>query len=122
MNNHENVLDMFVVNKVLEAAEDSVETSQKGWFVNIRQFNNEIDGWDFTANEANAALAFLAMKLKVIPLRDEDGHVTEISVVPQRYQCGHCNMWLDMQEDPEDHIDLCRKLQKKIKRNKELLR
>jgi hypothetical protein len=30
-------------------------------------------------------------------------------------------MWLDMQDDPEDHIDLCRKRQAKIARNRKLL-
>ena len=53
-------------------------------------------------------------------LTDEDGHVTGISLVPQRYQCGHCQMWLNMQDDPEDHIDLCLKLQKKIERHPKL--
>ena len=122
MNNDEVVLNNFAIKTVWEVAEACVDHSRKGWCVNMQKFHSAFDGWGLTANEIDAALDFLAARLKVIPLRGEEGQITDISVVPLRYQCVHCRMWLDMQEDPEDHIDLCLKLQKKIKRNKELLR
>jgi hypothetical protein len=52
---------------------------------------------------------------------DEDGQVGRISLVPQRYQCGFCYMWLDMQDEPEHHIDTCLKRQAKIERNQNLV-
>ena len=122
MSNDEVVLNNFAIKTVWEVAEACVDHSRKGWCVNMQKFHSAFDGWNFTPEEVRAALDWLAWSLHVIPFWDADDHITELSVVPQRYQCGHCNMWLDMQEDPEDHIDLCLKLQKKIKRNKELLR
>jgi hypothetical protein len=122
MNNNEVVLSKFVVNKVWEVAQSCVDETRKGWFVNMEQFHDAMDGWDFTAEKVRAALEFLESRTYVLPFKDEDGHVTRISLVPQRYQCGHCNMWLDMQRDPEDHIDSCLKRQAKIERNRKLLR
>ena len=66
---------------------------------------------------------FLISKCRtlVITSLNAEGGVAGISLVPQRYQCGHCNMWLNMQDEPEHHIDLCVKQQKKIERHRELL-
>jgi hypothetical protein len=121
MNNDEIVLHKFVVNKVWEVAQACVDGSNRGWFVNMRQFRNAMDSLDFTANEVRAVLAFLEARTYVITFPNEEGQVRRISVVPQRYQCEHCNLWLNMQNDIDDHIDLCLKQQKKMERYQERL-
>lgn len=93
-------LSKFVVNKVWEIAQACVDGSKKGWFVNLRQFRDAMDSLDFNAEEVRAALAFLEARTYLITLPDDDGHVARISLIPQRYQCGHCNMWLNMPDDP----------------------
>jgi hypothetical protein len=122
MNNDEVVLSKFVVNKVWEIAQACVDGSKKGWLVNMQEFRDAMDSLAFTANEVRATLSYLAARTFVIPFLDADGGVAGISLVPQRYQCGHCNMWLNMQDNLGDHIDLCLKQQKKIERNRVLLR
>jgi hypothetical protein len=122
MNNDEIALSKFVVNKVLEIAQACVDENKKGWFVTMQPFHNALDGFDFTAKEVCAAVAFLEARTYVILFPDEDGHVTRISIVPQRYQCGHCKMWLNMEDDPENHIELCLRLQRKMERNRVLPR
>jgi hypothetical protein len=121
MDNDEVVLSRFVVNKVWQVAQSCLDKSRKGWRVKMLEFRDAMDSLDFTANEVRAALAFLESRMYVFTFTDEDGHVTGISLIPQRHQCAHCNMWLDMQDDAENHIALCLKQQKKIERNRMLL-
>jgi hypothetical protein len=116
-----NVSRKFLINKVLETAQDFVDTDRKGWRVKMREFHDAMDAFDFSGREVREAIAFLEARMIMISFTDHDGHIYAISVVPQRYRCEFCNMWLDMQDDPEDHIDLCRRLQAKMKRNRELL-
>jgi hypothetical protein len=120
MSNDEVVLNRFVVNKVWEIAQICLDENKKGWFVNMRQFRDAMDSLDFTANEVRAALSYLQTRMILLVFLDEEGHVLRISLVPQRYQCVHCKMWLDMQDNPEDHIDLCLRLQKRIEMNRKL--
>ena len=116
------VLSKFVVNKVWEVAQACVDDTKKGWRVKMPEFRDALDGLDFTASEIHAALSCLESRAYFFAFTDEDGHVTGVSLIPQRYQCGHCNLWLDMQGDPENHIDDCLKRQAKIARNRVLLR
>jgi hypothetical protein len=122
MSNDELVLNRFVVNKVWEIAQTCLDENKKGWFVNMAEFRDAMDSLDFTANEVRAALSYLEARSVVITFLDADGGVARISCVPQRYRCRFCNMWVNTQDDPEGHIDHCLKQQKKIERNKELLR
>ena len=110
MSNDEVVLSRSVVGKVLEVARACVDEKRKGWFVNMKQFRDAMDGLNLDSREVSEALAYLEARMYVITFPDADGQVTKISVVPQRYQCHHCKMWLNMQDDPEDHIELCLKL------------
>ena len=118
MNNEDIVLRKSVVRKVLEVAQACVDRNKKGWFVKMPVLWGAMDDMGFTAKEVRAALGFFQQRTYLIVFLDEDGQVGGISIVPQRYRCGHCNMWLDMQDDPVDHIDLCRKRQAKIARNR----
>jgi hypothetical protein len=120
MNIDEVGLSRFVVNKVWEVAKACVDESKKGWFVNMQEFRDAMDNLDFTAKEVRAVLAFLELRTCLITFPDGDGHVAGISLVPQRYQCGFCNLWLNMQDEPENHIDLCIRLQRKIERSRKL--
>jgi len=121
MNNEDIVLRESVVNKVLEVAQTCVDAKRKGWFVSMPRFWSAMDEICFTGKEVREALAFLAARMYVIVFLDDDGQIAGISMVPQRYRCGHCNMLLDMQDDFVDHIDLCLKRQRKIERNPLLL-
>jgi hypothetical protein len=56
----------------------------------------------------------------LIAFPGEDGHITGISLVPQWYPCEFCKMPLYIQDDPESHIDLCLRRQKKIEMNRKL--
>jgi len=122
MNNDETVISRFVVSKVLEIAETCVDGSKKGWFVDMQQFRDAMDSQNFDSKEVREALAFLEARTYLITLSDEDGHVTGISLVPEQYRCDFCRMWLNTRDDPEDHIERCLKQQKKIGRNRKLLR
>lgn len=121
MNNDEIALSKFVVNKVWEIIQTCVDESRKGWRVDMSAFRDAMDSQNFDSREVREALAFLEARTYLITCVDVDGHVTGISLVPQRYQCGHCKMWLNMQDDPEDHINLCLRLQRKIEGNRRLL-
>lgn len=121
MNSDEIVIRKSVVEKILEIAQACVDENKKGWWVKMPEFRDALDNFDFTGSEVRAAIEYLEKRLYFLALRDDDGQVTRISVVPQRYQCEFCRMWLNMQDEPEDHIDLCLKLQKKIERNRQLL-
>ena len=121
MNNEDIVLRESVVNKVLEVAQTCVDAKRKGWFVSMPRFWSAMDEICFTGKEVREALAFLAARMYVIVFPDEDGQGGRISLVPQRYQCGFCYMWLNMQDEPEHHIDTCLKRQAKIERNRKLL-
>ena len=120
MTNNEVVLRKSVVNKVLEIAQRCVDEKRKGWRVKMQQFNDAMDDMGFTGKEVRAALAFLSARMYLIAFPGEDCHVTGISLVPQQYPCEFCNMLLDMQDDPEGHIDLCLRRQAKIQRNRKL--
>ena len=122
VNSDEVVLSRFLVNKVLEVAQSCIDDSRKGWRVKMPDFRDAMDSLDFTANEVRAAFSHLQVRTLVITSLNAEGGVAGISLVPQRYQCGHCNMWLNMQDEPEHHIDLCVKQQKKIERHRELLK
>jgi hypothetical protein len=74
----------------------------------------------FTGKEVRATLAFLEKKMYVITFLDSDGCVTGISLVPQWYPCEFCKMPLYIQDDPEQHIDLCLRRQRKIEMNRKL--
>jgi hypothetical protein len=121
MNNDEIALRNFIINKVWEVAQLCVDEDKKCWRVKLPLFWGAMDDLGFTGREVREALAFLESRMYVIVFPDEDGHVTGISLIPQRYQCVHCNTWLEMQDDPEGHIDECLKRQAKIERNRELL-
>jgi hypothetical protein len=121
MTNNEVVLRKSVVNKVLEIAQRCVDEKRKGWRVQMPLFWDAMDDMSFSGKEVRDALAFLETRMYVVTFTDEDGSVTGISLVPQRYQCGFCNMWLNMQDEPENHIDLCLRRQAKIERNRMLL-
>ena len=120
MTNKEIVIRKSVVSKVLEVAQACVNESKKGWRVQMPIFWDAMDEICFTGKEVREALAFLAARMYVIVFLDDDGQVAGISLVPQRYQCGFCNMWLGMQDDFVDHIDICLKRQAKIARNRKL--
>jgi hypothetical protein len=122
MSNDEVVLNRFVVNKIWQVVQSCVEEARKGWFVKMSEFGDAMDGLDFTAKEVRATLAYLEARTFVITFLDADGGVAGITLVPQRYQCVHCNMWLNMQQEPVDHIGACLRLQRKIERNRVLLR
>ena len=122
MNNDEVVLNTFVVNKVWEVAQSCVDETRKGWFVNMSEFRDAMDSLDFTADEVNASLSYLEARSFVITFLDADGCIAGISCVPQRYRCRFCKMWLNTQSDPEAHIDLCLRLQRKIERYRMLLK
>lgn len=122
MSNDEAILSRFLVNKVWEVAQTCVDESKKGCRVEMPRFRDAMDDWDFTAEEVRAALAYLELRTYLLVFRDEEGHVTGICLIPQRYQCGFCNMWLNTQDDPEAHIDFCLRQQRKIERNRVLLR
>jgi hypothetical protein len=113
MNNDEIALSEWVVNKVLEIAEACVDESRKGWRVKMGEFDDAMDSQDIDSRELREALALLDSTTYIIPFRDEDGNIAGISVIPQRFQCGHCKMWLNMQDDYEEHIDLCLRVQRK---------
>jgi hypothetical protein len=115
------VLSKFVVNKVLEVAQACVDDSRKGWRVKMPAFRDAMDHLGFSGRDVRAVLAFLAARMYVIVFPDENGHVAGISLVPQQYRCLQCNMLLDMQDDPDNHIDFCLRQQRKIKRNRKLL-
>jgi hypothetical protein len=115
------VLSRWVVNKVLEIAQSCVDESRKGWFVNMQEFNDGIDCQHFGDKEIREALAYLEARTYIITLRGEDDHIIGISIVPPRYQCNFCRTWLDSRDDPEDHIDLCLRLQRKMERNRKLV-
>ena len=121
MTNKEIVIRKSVVSKVLEVAQACVNESKKGWRVQMPIFWDAMDEICFTGKEVREALAFLAARMYVIVFPDEDGQGGRISLVPQRYQCGFCYMWLDMQDEPEHHIDTCLKRQAKIERNRKLV-
>jgi hypothetical protein len=121
MNNDEVVLSRFVVNKVWEVAQACVDDSRKGWHVMMPDFGDAMDSLEFTAKEVREALAFLEARTYLITLSDEDGHVTGISLVPPRFRCEFCKMWLNTQSNPENHIDFCLRQQRKIERNRNLL-
>ena len=114
------VCSKFLVNKVWDAAQACVDESRKGWFVDMQHFRDAMDSLDFTASEVRAALSYLRVRTLLITSFNADGGVAGISLVPQRYQCGHCSMWLDMQDDFEAHIDLCLKQQRKMERYRKL--
>lgn len=114
-------LSRFVVNKVWEIIQTCVDESRKGWFVTMPEFRDAMGSQNFDGKEVREALEFLEARTYLILFPDADGHVARISLVPQRYQCGHCRMWLNMQDDPEGHIDLCLKQQKKIEMSRKLV-
>ena len=121
MTNKEIVIRKSVVSKVLEVAQACMDDKRKGWFVSMPKFWSAMDAFNFGSRDVRAALAFLALRMYVIVFLDDDGQIAGISMVPQRYRCGHCNMLLDMLDDFVDHIDICLKQQKKIERNPLLL-
>jgi hypothetical protein len=122
MSNDEIALSKFVVNKVWEVAQTCVDENRKGWFVTMPEFRDAMDSLDFTSEEVGAALAYLELRTCLLAFRNEEGHITGISLIPQRYQCDFCGMWLNTRDDPENHIELCLKQQNKIERNRMLLR
>lgn len=77
--------------------------------------------WSSPPKKFARALTLLEARSIVITFFNPDGDVAGISCVPQRYQCGHCNIWLNMQDDLDDHIDRCLKQQEKMERNRRLL-
>ena len=121
MTNKDIVLHKSVVRKVLEVAQACVDGTRKGWRVQMPLFWGAMDDMGYTGKEVRETLAFLEARMYVIVFPDEDGQVGRISLVPQRYQCGFCYMWLNMQDEPEHHIDTCLKRQAKIERNRKLL-
>jgi hypothetical protein len=121
MNNDEIVIRKAVINTVLKVAQQCLDENRKGWFVRMPVFWDAMDDLGFTGEEVRATLAFLQARMYVITFTDEDGCVTGISLVPQQYQCEFCNMWLDMQDEPENHIDDCLKRQAKIEWNRKLV-
>jgi hypothetical protein len=122
--NHEEevVLRKSTVNTVLRVAQACSDESRRGWRVKMHQFNNAMDDNDISSKEVRTALAFLQSRMYVLAFLDSDGQVTGISLVPQRYPCEFCNMVLYIQDDPESHIDVCLRRQKKIERNRALLK
>jgi hypothetical protein len=122
MNNEDILLRKSTVNTVLKVAQACSDESRKGWRVKMRQFNDAMDDNDISSKEVRAALEFLQLRMFVIAFFDADGHVTGISLVPQRYPCEFCNMVLHIQDAPEKHIDVCLRRQKKIERNRALLK
>lgn len=121
MNTDETVLRKSVVSKVLEVAQACVDTERKGWRVKMPVFWEAMDAFDFSGREVRAALAYLSARMHLIAFPGEDGHVAGISLVPQRYRCWHCNLWLDIRSDIRRHFDDCRTRQAKIQRYRELL-
>jgi hypothetical protein len=113
-----NVSREHLINKVWEVAQDCVDEKKKGWMVKMETFREAMDGLDFGHQLVCEALHEAEIRAYAITRVDEDGYCTAISIVPQRYQCWHCRMWLDMQDHAEDHIELCYKQQTKIERNR----
>ena len=121
-NEEEVVLRKSVANTVLRVAQACLDESRKGWRVKMRQFNDAMDDNGISSKDVRAALEFLQLRMFLIAFLDADGNVASISVVPQHYQCEFCKMLLYIQDDPEDHIDVCLKRQKKIERNRRSIR
>ena len=103
-----------------EVAQKCFDEEEKGWWVRMEEFREAMDALHFGRRLVGEALREAECRAYAIVRIDEDGHLKSISIVPQRYQCWHCNMWLDMQDDPEDHIDLCLRRQAKIDRTRTL--
>ena len=80
MNNTEIALSRFVVNKVWEVAQTCVEEGRKGWFVTMQEFRDAMDSLDFTSEEVGAALAYLELRTCLLAFRNEEGHITGISL------------------------------------------
>lgn len=120
MNNDEIVLRKSVVNEIWRVAQTCIDENRKRWRVMMPRFRDAMDALDFTAKEVRAALAYLEARTFVITFLEEDGGFAGIYVVPQRYRCEFCGMWLNTQDDPETHIDLCLRLQRKMERNRKL--
>jgi hypothetical protein len=114
MNNDEVVLSRFVVNKVLEVAQVCVDESRKGWRVEMSAFNDAMDSLNIPANEVRAALVYLEARTFIITFLGEDGCLSGICVVPPRYRCGFCGMWLNTRDNPKHHIEPCERQQRKI--------
>jgi hypothetical protein len=111
------VSSKFLLKKVWEVAQNCVDEKKKGWSVKMEEFGDAMDALDFGRKQVREALEVLEYRELVITFADENDHLKAIGIVPQRYQCWHCNMWLDMQNDPEGHMELCLRRQKKIERN-----
>ena len=84
-------------------------------------FWGAMDDFGSAGKEVREVLAFLEARMYVIAFLDADGGIVGISLVPQQYRCSNCNMLLDMQDDPENHIALCLRQQKKIEINRNLV-
>lgn len=113
MDNDEVVLNRFIVNRVLEVAQACVDHRRKGWRVMMPDFRDAMDSLDFAAKEIHAALVYLEARSFVITFPDADDGVAGIYVVPQRYRCGFCKMWLNTRDNPERHIEPCERQQRK---------
>lgn len=106
----------YLINKVWEIANDCSDEGNKGRRVRLRDFWEATDALDFGRKQVRGALDELERRAHVLTFADEDGHISAIRIVPQRYQCWHCGMWLGMQDDPEGHVDFCLRRQAKIER------
>jgi hypothetical protein len=73
MSNDEVVLSGSVVGKVLEVARACVDEKRKGWFVNMKQFRDAMDGLNLDSREVSEALAYLKARMYVITFPDADG-------------------------------------------------
>jgi hypothetical protein len=85
--------------------------------VNLAEFRDALDGWEFDRQEAYAALGELERKNYLLTMtRGEDDKITTIIISPPIYRCPDCRLMVSSREDWEDHLPACLRQQAKMRR------